>query len=161
MLTKAAIERVVAAALDEDAPWGDITSEALIPADATADARLVARERGVFSGGAVFAAAFRQLDPDIRVHVTVADGEVFEAGAELGRVTGPARAVLTAERAALNLTQRMCGVSTLTARYVAAVAGPPRASRTHARPLRGCARSNGMRCAQAAGTTTASHCPTR
>ncbi|MGO1411190.1 carboxylating nicotinate-nucleotide diphosphorylase [Microbacterium sp.] len=123
MLTKAAIERVVAAALDEDAPWGDITSEALIPADATADARLVARERGVFSGGAVFAAAFRQLDPDIRVHVTVADGEVFEAGAELGRVTGPARAVLTAERAALNLTQRMCGVSTLTARYVAAVAG--------------------------------------
>ncbi|MGO1848671.1 MULTISPECIES: carboxylating nicotinate-nucleotide diphosphorylase [unclassified Microbacterium] len=123
MLTKAAIERVVAAALDEDAPWGDITSEALIPADATADARLVARERGVLSGGAVFAAAFRQLDPDIRVHVAVADGEVFEPGAELGRVTGPARAVLTAERAALNLTQRMCGVSTLTARYVAAVAG--------------------------------------
>ncbi|WP_119695998.1 carboxylating nicotinate-nucleotide diphosphorylase [Microbacterium halotolerans] len=123
MLTGSAIERVVAAALDEDAPWGDITSEVLIPSDAVADAQLVARESGVFSGGEVFASAFEQLDPDARVELTVADGDAFAPGAQLARVTGRARAVLTAERVALNLTQRMCGVATLTSRYVAAVAG--------------------------------------
>ncbi|WP_105566645.1 carboxylating nicotinate-nucleotide diphosphorylase [Microbacterium halophytorum] len=123
MLTNTMIERVISAALDEDAPWGDVTSEALIPADATADARLVAREAGVLSGGDVFAAAFRMTDPSIRVEFAATDGDEFGTGAELARVTGPARGVLTAERVALNLTQRMCGVTTLTSRYVAEVAG--------------------------------------
>ena len=63
MLTKATIDRVVAAALEEDAPWGDLTSEYLIVETATARADLVAREDGVFSGGDVFAAAFRLTDP--------------------------------------------------------------------------------------------------
>ncbi|MGO1546240.1 carboxylating nicotinate-nucleotide diphosphorylase [Microbacterium gubbeenense] len=123
MLTQAAIDRVVRLALEEDAPWGDITSEALIPAAATADADLIAREPGVFSGGAVFAAAFRLTDQAVSVALEAADGSRFAAGDRLARVTGPARAVLTAERVGLNLAQRMSGIATLTARYVDAVAG--------------------------------------
>ncbi|WP_243227478.1 carboxylating nicotinate-nucleotide diphosphorylase [Microbacterium sp. CIAB417] len=122
MLTSATIDRVVAAALEEDAPWGDVTSETLIPADAVATASLAAREAGVFSGGAVFAAAFRLVDPRTRVELLLADGEEFEAGAALATVTGPARSVLTAERVGLNFVQRMSGIATLTAAYVAEVA---------------------------------------
>src|SRR4051812_5674716 len=122
MLTRATIDRVVAAALEEDAPWGDITSEYLIVETATAGADLVAREEGVFSGGEVFAAAFRLTDPAIDVELLVEDGEWFEEGAVLAVVSGPARAVLTAERVGLNFAQRMSGIATLTARYVAEVA---------------------------------------
>ena len=77
MLTKATIDRVVSAALEEDAPWGDITSEYLIAETATARADLVAREDGVFSGADVFAAAFRLTDPSIDVELVVEDGEFF------------------------------------------------------------------------------------
>ncbi|MFF0988810.1 carboxylating nicotinate-nucleotide diphosphorylase [Kocuria nitroreducens] len=121
MLTRAAIAEVVERGLAEDAPWGDITSEHLIPSGATARAELVAREAGVFSGGAVLAATFAASDPAVAVELVSADGDRFEAGDTLAVVTGPARAVLTGERVALNLTQRMCGIATLTARYVAAV----------------------------------------
>src|SRR5688572_22319326 len=122
MLTKTTIDRVVAAALQEDAPWGDITSEYLIVETAIARADLVAREEGVFSGGEVFAAAFRLTDPAIDVELIVEDGEWFEEGAVLAVVTGPVRAVLTAERVGLNFVQRMSGIASLTARYVAEVA---------------------------------------
>lgn len=122
MLTRATIDRVVAAALDEDAPWGDLTSEYLIPENATARADLVAREPGVFSGGDVFAAAFRLTDPRVSVQLVVEDAEWFDAGAVLAVVTGPARSVLTAERIGLNFVQRMSGIATLTGRYVAEVA---------------------------------------
>jgi nicotinate-nucleotide pyrophosphorylase (carboxylating) len=117
------IDRIVTAALDDDAPWGDLTSETLIPASATAAAELVAREPGVLSGVEVFAAAFRLTDPRIVVERLAADGDPFEAGAVLARVQGPARGLLTAERVGLNLVQRMSGIATLTATYVAAVAG--------------------------------------
>ena len=122
MLTRATIDRVVAAALEEDAPWGDITSETLLIETARARANLVAREDGVFSGGEVFAAAFRLTDPRIEVVFRIEDGESFEEGAVLAVVSGPARGVLTAERIGLNFTQRMSGIATLTARYVAEVA---------------------------------------
>jgi len=123
MLTRHIIDEAVTRALQEDAPWGDATSEYLIPADATASAVLAAREAGVMAGGEVFAAAFRLVDPAVSVTVLVADGQAFEAGQTLARVAGPARAVLTAERVALNFVQRMTGVATQTAQYVAAVAG--------------------------------------
>jgi len=122
MLTRAVIDRAVGAALEEDAPWGDLTSEALIPENAVARADLVARERGVFSGGEVFEAAFRLTDPRIGVELVVEDGEWFEPGAVLAVVTGPARGVLTAERIGLNFVQRMSGIATLTGAYVAEVA---------------------------------------
>jgi nicotinate-nucleotide pyrophosphorylase (carboxylating) len=122
MLTRAVIERVVAAALEEDAPWGDVPGEALIPQGAAAVAELIAREPGVLSGGEVFAAAFRLTDPTVVVDLAVPDGAEFAAGATLATVSGPARAVLAAERVALNFVQRMSGIATLTARYVAEVA---------------------------------------
>ncbi|HEU4756277.1 MAG TPA: carboxylating nicotinate-nucleotide diphosphorylase [Agromyces sp.] len=117
------IERIVLMALDEDAPWGDLTGETLIPDGATATAELVAREPGVLSGARVLEATFRLVDPRIAVEVIGADGERFGAGDVLARVEGPARGILRAERVALNLVQRMSGVATLTARYVEAVDG--------------------------------------
>jgi nicotinate-nucleotide pyrophosphorylase (carboxylating) len=123
MLTPHSIDAVVQAALDEDAPWGDLTSTVLIPEDAVATARLEAREAGVFSGGAVFTAAFRLTDPRIEVRQFVEDGDRFEPGATLAEVTGPARGILQAERIGLNFVQRMSGIATLTARYVAETVG--------------------------------------
>ncbi|QKJ19091.1 carboxylating nicotinate-nucleotide diphosphorylase [Microbacterium hominis] len=122
MLTRSTIDRVVSAALEEDAPWGDLTSETLIVESAVARADLVAREEGIFSGADVFAAAFRLTDPRVEVQRIVEDGEWFRPGDVLAVVTGPARAVLTAERVGLNFVQRMSGIATLTARYVAEVA---------------------------------------
>lgn len=123
MLTQELINQVVSAALKEDAPNGDVTSEHLIPSDATAVAELAAREPGVFSGAAVFIAAFKLTNASVQVEMKIKDGEKFEKGQLLAVVTGPARAVLTAERIGLNFVQRMCGVATLTAAYVAKVAG--------------------------------------
>lgn len=118
MLTRQTIHTAVSAALAEDAPWGDLTSELLIPADATATARLMAREPGTFAGGEVFAAAMTLTDPTIEVVVAVPDGAAFEAGDTLATVSGPARSVLQAERVALNFVQRMSGIATLTAAFV-------------------------------------------
>jgi nicotinate-nucleotide pyrophosphorylase (carboxylating) len=123
MLSSQIIEEVVQRALNEDAPWGDVTSERLIPASATATAELSAREAGVFCGADVFAAAFLLTDPSLDVQLFLEDGDTFVAGQELGVVSGSARAVLTAERIGLNFAQRMSGIATLTAKYVAAVAG--------------------------------------
>ena len=123
MLTREQIDKVVWMALEEDAPWGDITSETLVPAAAIVNADLVAREAGVFSGGEVFAVAMTTLDDTVKVALHVADGERFDTGAVLASVSGPAQVVLRAERIALNLVQRMTGIATLTATYVAAVEG--------------------------------------
>lgn len=123
MLTQEHIDEVVAAALKEDAPAGDVTSEHLIPADSTATAALAAREPGVFSGSEVFIAAFKLTDSRVEVEMKIADGEKFEKGQLLAIVSGPARAVLTAERIGLNFVQRMCGIATLTSEYVSRVAG--------------------------------------
>lgn len=123
MLTPDHIDRVVRLALEEDAPFGDLTSQAFIPADAVARADLVAREPGVFSGGEVFAVAMTALDGTVEVHGLWDEGERFAAGDVLASVEGSARSVLRAERVALNLTQRMSGIATLTAQYVGAVEG--------------------------------------
>ena len=120
---RAAVEAVVRAALAEDLPWGDATSNALVPADARATGFITAREAGVFCGGAVIEAAFRAVDPHARILALVADGDAFEAGGILAEVTGNARAVLAAERVALNLVQRLSGIATLTAAFVAEAEG--------------------------------------
>lgn len=122
-LAAALITPVVTTALAEDAPWGDLTGQVLLPAEATASAHLTARDAGVLSGIDVFAAAFTLTDPAVRVTAHAADGDRFAAGDVLATVEGPARAVLQAERVALNLTQRMAGIATLTRAFVDAVAG--------------------------------------
>lgn len=123
MLERRHIQRIVDMALEEDAPFGDLTSQTLVPATAVAAADLVAREWGVLSGAEVFTVAMTTLDPTVKVTFEAADGDHFDAGAVLAHVEGPARAVLQAERVALNLIQRMTGIATLTSTYVAAVAG--------------------------------------
>lgn len=122
-LPRSGIDSVVRMALLEDAPWGDLTSQTLIPATARVSAVLVAREDGVLSGADVFVAAMRITDEGIATTFAVLDGQSFSQGDVLARVAGPARAVLQAERVALNLVQRMSGIATLTARFVAEVAG--------------------------------------
>lgn len=118
-----AVDDLIRRALDEDAPWGDVTSETFLPASATATAALIAREPGVLSGIGVFARVFELVDAGVEVEPLADDGETFGPGTTLARVSGSARAVLRAERVALNLAQRVCGIATVTARYVAAVAG--------------------------------------
>ena len=118
-----AVERLVRSALEEDAPWGDLTSQTLVPMDARATASLVAREPGVLSGTALFRAAMQLTDPDIQVSFTRTDGERFNAGEVLAEAGGSARSVLQAERVGLNLVQRLSGIATLTARFVDQVAG--------------------------------------
>ncbi|MBH0129211.1 carboxylating nicotinate-nucleotide diphosphorylase [Salinibacterium sp. NK8237] len=121
------VDNVILMALAEDAPWGDITSDAFVPEDATATAVLNAREAGVASGLDVFARTFQLVDAQAEVTLQASDGDSFTAGQQLASVSGNARAVLRAERIALNLSQRMSGIATQTAAYVAQVVG------THAR----------------------------
>jgi nicotinate-nucleotide pyrophosphorylase (carboxylating) len=123
MLERRHIQRVVDMALEEDAPFGDLTSQTLVPQTAVARADLVAREPGVFAGAEVFEVAMTTLDPAVKVTLEAADGDRFDKGAVLAHIEGPARPVLQAERVALNLVQRMTGIATLTATYVEAVAG--------------------------------------
>ncbi len=123
MLSRHQIERVVDLALEEDAPFGDLTSQAFIPAGALATADLVACEPGVLAGAEVFSIAMSRRDYAVKVTSALADGATFQKGDVLASVSGPARSVLQAERVALNLLQRMSGIATLTARYVAAVEG--------------------------------------
>ncbi len=116
-------EKVVKMALEEDAPWGDLTSQTLIPASARTSANLVAREPGLLSGAKVFAAAMQVTEATITAEFKVEDGQRFSEGDVVAVIEGPARGVLQAERVALNFVQRMSGIATLTARYVAEIAG--------------------------------------
>lgn len=113
----------VRAALDEDVHTGDVTTLATVPESAMSRAFMVAREEMVTAGLDLAAVAFRELAPDIQVQRLVADGEKVAAGTRLMEVAGSARAILTAERVALNFTQRLSGVATLAHRFVEAVAG--------------------------------------
>ncbi|MBK0422609.1 carboxylating nicotinate-nucleotide diphosphorylase [Leucobacter sp. CSA2] len=122
MLTRHTIETVVESALAEDAPWGDLTVELTIPVEATLETVLSAREPGVFAGGPLLLEVFRQTDQRIKIEGLLAEGTPFVAGDALARIAGPARGILTGERVALNLLQRMSGIATLTSRFVAAVA---------------------------------------
>ncbi len=122
-LPEPAVAEILRRAFAEDAPYGDITSATLLPAAATATAWLVAREPGTFSGGAVFEAAMKIQDPAAHVEQFIADGATFLAGDKIMSVSGLARGVLTAERIALNLTQRMSAIATQTALYAEQIAG--------------------------------------
>jgi len=123
MLTPRIIADAVRAALDEDAPWGDLTAELTIDEHAQLETVVSAREAGVFAGGPLIAEAFRQADARIRVTEIVEEGRRFGAQDTLAVIAGPARGILTAERVALNFAQRLSGIASLTAQYVDAVRG--------------------------------------
>jgi nicotinate-nucleotide pyrophosphorylase len=122
------IQPIVRQALAEDlGRAGDVTAQACVPADAQLSCTFGARRGGVVAGLACARLAIAELDPAAVFTPHAHDGEVVAAGAVLAEVRGNARAILSAERTALNLLGRLCGVATLTRDYVAAVAG------THAR----------------------------
>jgi nicotinate-nucleotide pyrophosphorylase (carboxylating) len=124
-------------ALDEDARsaagapqgegrTGDITSEHAIPAEARAQARLVAKSRGILAGLAAFARTVELCDPRAQVELLARDGGALEPGQVVARARGSARALLRAERTALNVVQRLSGIATLTARFVERAGGRAR-----------------------------------
>ena len=117
------ISRIVAAALAEDRADEDATTLATVSPALRGRAVLLAKEAGVLAGLGVAAEAFRQIDQAVRIEARVADGERFESGAAFATVEGPVRAILQAERVALNFLQRLSGTATLTRQFVDTVAG--------------------------------------
>ena len=116
------IQANVAAALAEDLGSGDLTAR-LIPVESMACARVITREDAVLCGTAWFEACFRSLDADVRCHWQAHDGEALHAGQTVCELSGRARALLSAERPALNFLQTLSGVATETRRYVQAITG--------------------------------------
>lgn len=118
------VDQAVRAALSEDfGRAGDITSQATIPATAQARAVIAARKKpGVLAGLELARKAFELTDPSIRVEALAQDGDHFGPAAVLARIEGSARAVLSAERVALNFLGRLCGIATMTSHYAKAIA---------------------------------------
>ena len=118
------LDAFVAATLAEDLGGaGDITSEAVIPADAVFAGVMDSRDAIVVAGLPIAEAFFRALDADVVIERLVEDGDTVRAGADILRLRGKARALLTAERSALNTVQHLSGIATLTRTYVDAIAG--------------------------------------
>jgi nicotinate-nucleotide pyrophosphorylase (carboxylating) len=123
-LSPLAIEEAVTRALAEDfGRAGDITSTATVPAGLSGRAVVAARAAGVVSGLPLLEAAFRKLDPEMKLAAKVRDGEAVAAGAVLTTVEGNARALLGAERTALNFVTHLSGIATGTAAFVRLIAG--------------------------------------
>jgi nicotinate-nucleotide pyrophosphorylase (carboxylating) len=123
-LTAEAIDRVVRSALAEDVGSGDRTTDGLVPVEARCRAELLLEEAGVVCGIPAVRAVFQALDRGVRVEALLDEGSrVREVPTPVAEITGPARAILTGERTALNLFARLCGIATLTARYVDVVEG--------------------------------------
>lgn len=117
------LRRVVAEALREDIGYGDISTMATVPPGVRGIGAVEANAAGVIAGLPVLVETFRQVDPDIEVSLKARDGATAKPGDLLAQVSGPARSILTGERVALNFLQRLSGIATLTAAYVAKTGG--------------------------------------
>lgn len=122
-LDSASYREIVRRALAEDVRWGDVTTEAVVPAELKATGVIAVSTPCVLAGLDVALECFRQLDPHLEVEAARREGERCESGAELTRLRGVAAALLTAERTALNFLQRLCGIATLTRTFVDAGSG--------------------------------------
>tara|TARA_R110002124_G_scaffold90694_2_gene231162 strand:+ start:290 stop:1153 length:864 start_codon:yes stop_codon:yes gene_type:complete len=128
-LEKFDLDAFVAATLTEDlgAPYGqggrDVTSEAVIPADAIFSGVMDSRHDAVIAGLPIAEAFFRYLDPDVEIELLVAEGQAVAAGSDIMRLKGKGRAMLTAERSSLNTVQHLTGIATMTNEYVRRIAG--------------------------------------
>lgn len=121
-LSRHHVRSVVQSALEEDCAYNDATTSAMLGAsDIGASAHLVAKESGIVAGISVAEETFKMLDPRSEFVAQIDDGQAVEAGMRIASVSGRASAILSAERSALNLLQRMSGIATLTTQYVAAV----------------------------------------
>ncbi len=117
------IKKIIKSALAEDIGTGDITTEATVSPQKKGRAQAIAKGDFVIAGLDVFEAVFHALDKDIRVKKRITDGSRANKGDIIAEVTGGLSGILQAERVALNLFQRMCGIATLTAKYMEAVCG--------------------------------------
>ncbi|MCX7772004.1 MAG: carboxylating nicotinate-nucleotide diphosphorylase [Clostridia bacterium] len=117
MLDMTLVDDIVIRALKEDMPMGDLTTDSTVPADEVCSAKLIAKEEGVMAGLDVFERVFTLLDPKIYIEHYVADGDLVKPGTQIMHISGNARAMLKAERTALNLLQRMCGIATMTRKF--------------------------------------------
>ena len=117
------VDRLIEAALIEDLGAGDVTTDAIIPLDMTCRGKIVCKEDGVVAGLAIAARVFSLVDERLEFSAKAKDGEKVQEDAIVARLFGPARAMLKAERVALNYLQHLSGIATLTAKYVKAVEG--------------------------------------
>jgi len=121
----AAFDPLLRSAIAEDVGSGDITTDAMVPEPAVATADVVVRAAGVVAGLAIALRAFTLLDARVQCDQQIEDGRRVPAGTTVARITGPARAILTAERLALNLLGRLSGIATITRTYVDEIRGFP------------------------------------
>lgn len=117
------VDALISLSLEEDLPGPDLTTEALVDEDAAASAVIIAREGLQVSGMAVAERVFRRLDPGVSWRPEVADGDAVAAGGTMVSVSGNARAILAAERTALNFLQHLCGIATATGQVMKKVEG--------------------------------------
>ena len=122
-LSAAVVEHLVAAALDEDRAVEDAATLAVVPADLRGVATFLAKAHGVLAGMPFAAAAFRTIDAGVALDSRVPEGAPFTSGDVLATAAGPVRALLQAERVALNFLQRLSGIATLTRSFVEEVQG--------------------------------------
>ena len=122
-LTQKQVDKVIDLALAEDISHGDVTSEALIPPDLSGRASLLVKEKGILAGIEVARRVFRHIDQSLEVEVLIKDGSTIRPGDIAGKVSGSVAGILKAERTALNFLQRLSGIASLTARYVAKTKG--------------------------------------
>ena len=117
------ISQCIRRALDEDIGSGDVTTDSIVPANASLRGRIIAKQNGVVAGLTIAEAVWRELDPRITFEAQTTDGSKVEIKSVVAEVAGPARGLLTGERTALNFLGRMSGVATLTRQFVDAIAG--------------------------------------
>jgi nicotinate-nucleotide pyrophosphorylase (carboxylating) len=122
-LRRSELDPLIDAALREDMPSGDITSESIIPPDSRSRAVFLAKEDGVLAGIGVARRVFERIDPGVRLRAFFRDGAAFAAGDTLAEVRGRSVSLLKGERTALNFLQRLSGIATKTRRFAEAVAG--------------------------------------
>lgn len=120
---KASIRKLICSALEEDIGVGDVTSNAILTGEENGAARTIAKSELVVAGGDVFRETFWQVDPNLTFTILAAEGQEVWAGTLLAEISGSLKSILIAERTALNLLQRMCGIATATRAFVRAVAG--------------------------------------
>jgi nicotinate-nucleotide pyrophosphorylase (carboxylating) len=119
------VRAIIQRALEEDIGSGDVTTDNAVPADQRSRAVLLAKSQGVLCGGRVFAETLAQVDRAVAVDLLLPDGAAIDGGVVVARIEGPTRALLTGERTALNFVQRLSGIATATAAFVARLHGLP------------------------------------
>ena len=117
------LDAIIEAALEEDMPQGDVTSESVIPDDSRSQAIILAKENGILAGLDVARRVFEKIDPDVKFEKKKEDGQKFSSGQTLAVLQGTSISLLKGERTALNFLQRMSGIATATGKYVLALKG--------------------------------------